>query len=222
MTEQEEVIMRLVLLMGLAPLFAISLGCSSSICDRLASAERAVLAARAEGVPRFLADEFAALEASLAEMRQESDREGKKLILFRNFTDATERGRQIEAEALRLVAAANEKKQRARALALEALERARQSVQDTHALASEASHRAVRGWAETIKEDCLMMMDALRRVEGVIEAGDYDTAILETEVIEEASRVLTRAIKTAYSAIDAAPGKKAARGRGQRAAPAAG
>lgn len=211
MTEQEEVVMRSVALLSLVPLLATAIGCSSSICDGLAAAEKAVLEARAAGARQYLADEFATLEASLAEVRLERDRQGKKLILFRDYSKARERGAWIEAEAARVIAATSEKKQRARTLALEALARARQTVQATRVLASGPAHRALHDWAEAVKEDCSVMMDALERVEGVIAAGEYDAAILKSEVIEEASRVLTRAIKTASSALEGVSGKKSAR-----------
>lgn len=204
--------MRSVLLLSLAALLAMGMGCSSSMCETLDSAEKAVLAARAAGAPQYLADEFASLEAALSQLWRERDREGRKLVLLRDYKRATEHGRWVEAEAARLIAATAEKKQRARALSLAALERARQSVQETHALASGATHRELRYWAEAVREDCLVMMDSLERVEKVIAAGDYDAAILKTEAIEEASRLLRHTVKTASSTMAAASREKSARG----------
>lgn len=214
--------MRMLVVFSLALLLVIDIGCSRSPCDPLASAERELEAARAVGVPEYLPDEFTALEASLGQIRRDIDRENEKLALFRDHQSAARDEASMEAEVSRLIAATEEKKQRARALALEALERARISVQDTHALASRTAHRALRGPAEAVKEDCLMMMDALARVEGVIAAGDYNAAVLKAEVIEEASHVLTQAIRTASSAIDAGSGRRKSAHTVTRTAPTAG
>lgn len=202
--------MRIPVVFSLALLLVIGIGCGRRACDPLASAESAVEAVRAAGAPHYLPDEFMTLEALLAQIRRDIDRENEKFVLFRDYQPAARDEASVQAEASRLMAATDEKKQRARALALEALERARRSVRETHALASQTVHRALGGLAQAVKEDCLMMMDALERVEGVIAAGNYNTAILKTEVIEDATHVLTQAIRTAFSVIDAASGKKVA------------
>ena len=176
-------------------------GCSKAPTEKVSAAEQAVNDARAAGAPKYLPDEFAKLESSLMNAKQEIAEQDSKFGLMRDYEKAEQMLVSTQAEAGRLTAETGKKKDEAKAAAIQAQQAAQAAVKNAQELVAKAPVGKDRAAVEAIKADVEGLTSSLPEVQKAIDAQDYQAAQANAKAIQDKSQAVSAEIETALAKV---------------------
>jgi len=176
-------------------------GCSKAPTEKVSAAEQAVNDARAAGAPKYLPDEFAKLESSLMNAKQEIAEQDSKFGLMRDYEKAEQMLVSAQAEAGRLTAETGKKKGEAKAAAIQAQQAAQAAVKHAQELVAKAPVGKDRAAVEAIKADVEGLTSSLPEVQKAIDAQDYQAAQANAKAIQDKSQAVSAEIETALAKV---------------------
>jgi hypothetical protein len=202
--------MKRIVIMLLAPVFLLVVGCSKAPSDKLVAAEKAVMEAKLAGADVYVPEDFAKLEGMLNNAKKEIEDQDAKFALFRDYGKTGETLAAVEAEAPKLIEETNKKKEAAKEDAVKAHEAAKNAVKKTQALVAKAPVGKDRAAVEAIKNDARALNAMLNEVQMAMDTGDYLTAQAKAKAVQEKSQALTAEIKSAQGKVSGAKAAPAA------------
>ncbi|MBM4132636.1 MAG: hypothetical protein FJ245_02610 [Nitrospira sp.] len=201
------------IMLGLAPLFLLTVACAKAPTDKLTAAEQAVNDARTAGAPAYLAEDFAKLESLVANAKKEIAEEEGKFAFLRDYEKAEQLLASAKADAAKVVIEAAKKKEEAKVAAVLAQQEAQASVKTTQALVAKAPVGKDRAAVEAIKADAEGLAASLAEVQAAMDAEDYLTAQTKAKAIQDKSQAVAKEIQGALAKVAGAKGKQGKTGK---------
>ena len=205
--------MKQLLVLILAPMLILAVGCAKPPVEKVAAAEKAVAEARDAGAPQYAAEDLAKLESLLAGARTEIAAQDNKMALLRDYGKAEQILGTIPTESARVVGETQKKKEEAKNAAMQAQQAAQASVKAAEDLIAQAPAGKDRAALEAIKTDVQAVTASLAEVQSGIEKADYQGAEAKAKAIQEKAQALSTELQTAIDKMNAAKAPKGKTGK---------
>ena len=196
--------MKRIMMMLLAPVLLLAVGCGKAPTEKLAETEKSVLDAKLAGASAYMAEDFAKLEGMLTNAQKEIDDQNAKFMLFRDYGKAEQLLASVRAEAPKLIEETAKKKEEAKDAAHKANDAAKQAVKQAQALVAKAPVGKDRAAVEAIKNDSKALTASLNDVQMAIDSEDYLTAQAKAKAVQDKSHALAAEVKGALAKVGGA------------------
>lgn len=193
--------MKRILMLVLAPVLVLAVGCSQAPTAKLSEAEKAVENAKAAGAQAYLAEDFAKLEGTLATAKKEMEEQNAKFALFRDYGKTEQLLESVKAEAPKLIEATAKKKAEAKEAAAKALEEAKEAVKKAQALVAKAPVGKDRAAVEAIRNDAKALTASLDEIQKAMDKEDYLAAQAQAKAVQEKSAALSAEVQGALAKV---------------------
>lgn len=184
--------------MGVVIVFLFA-GCSKPQ-QALDEAKAAVEAAKNEGADVYATEELKALEDSMATAMDEVETQSKKF--FKSYGDSKDMLAKVKTEAEALKASIPERKEKAKNEALAMMEEAKVAVEEAKALLEKAPRgKGTKADIDAFTADLKGLEDSLLGIQGVIDGGDYFSALDTARTIKEKAASISAEIQKAIEKV---------------------
>lgn len=192
--------------MAFLSLAVLLIGCAQPPADRLEQAQQLVDAAKAAGAPDYAKEEWAKLEMSFGQTKDELANQEKVFAVFRSYTKADEMLKRVAKDAAQVKATATEKKAEAKAAAETKEREARTVLASAQELLPKAPTGKNRAAMKNIQKKLNGLQGSLGSIHQLIEGGDYGAAESQAQALKEKAAAVSDELQ---KAIEKTKGRKA-------------
>lgn len=176
-------------------------GCAKPPAEQIDAADKALREAQTNGAATYTAQEYAKLEATLAEMKKEVADQDGKFALFRDYGKAEQLAASAKADGERVKADAVKKKEEAKAGALQAQQVAQEAVKSAVDLVAGAPVGKDRAALEAIKNDVEALKASLNQIQLDIDKEDYPAAQTQAKAIHDKGQAVSAELQSALAKV---------------------
>lgn len=196
--------MKRLLMVTIVPMFLLAVGCAKAPSDKVAAAEKAVNDARTAGAPQYAPEDFAKLESTLANAKNEVGEQDAKFGFLRDYEKAEQLLTAAQADAARVAAETTKKKEGAKAAAMQAQQAAQSAVHAAQELVAKAPVGKDRAALEAIKADVDGLAASLPDIQKAIDAEDYQAAQVKGKAVQDKGQAVSAELQSALAKVQKA------------------
>ena len=193
--------MKRLLMFAVVPVFVLAAACAKAPTEKVTAAEKAVNDARTAGASKYAPEEFAKLESTLTNAKNEVAEQDAKFGFLRDYEKAEQVLTTAQTEATRVSAETAKRKEEAKATAMQAQQAAQVAVMAAQELVAKAPVGKDRAALEAIKADIDGLATSLPDIQKTLDAEDYQAAHVKAKAVQDKSQAVSAELQNALAKV---------------------